>query len=849
MDKSGSAVGGGRGVTLLILALAVVGGFTALGHQMLWTRRMIDILGGTAESSSRVLGCFFLGLALGAAAAAWLAPKVKRPWRFLALWEGLILTSVIPFLFIPEVMESVWRALGSDAALGFPGAFVKTTASIAGVFPPAFLMGWFLPLAAKALFPVPDAFQRKVLWLYGVNTLGGVAGLGFLSLWGLSMMGVGGSFITLCVLHLLALAGFLLLDRWRAVVPALFAGRPSGDVAKPDGGTARVERVPAPEPDAAATVLPSEKVLLGLSFFSGFAILSFEVLSLEIMMLVAPLSFHAPAVILIGVILLLGVSALAAIPLRRNPGWLPYFFLLAAVATVLSSPLFLYLSRAMGGLPPAESFGVFWWKMLFLSLLSFGPALFFAGFVFPFLSVAWGRHEAKVGRSFQGHRWGWLLAANGVGGFLGAEIGYRVIMPVAGLHGGIGWIAGAYGLTGALMLISGAWSTRRTPVFALGGTVAVLVLWAGMTLLPQLPTMNPFLGLRVLWERSGPDGTVAVVANERIGRGILVSNQYFLGTISARSEQERQGHLPLLLHPSPRKVGFLGVATGMTPAAATRQTAPEEIVAFEISQSVLEASRNFFSEENGALHRNPRVSLLGEDARLGIVASEDRFDIVIGDLFLPWGPGEARLYSREHFRAVRRSLRSGGVFAQWLPLFQLREEHLASIVGTFREVFPETRFFIGGWQTSHPMLAVVGWKDGELSWDAVEARIREERENLKDPVLRHLSGVRLLHLGKNLSYSEAPRNTLNNLYLEMKASRERVVDTLESPYLSGSELLRWLDRQAGIEPSFENVRDLVQWEYENPGTFPGGESGKGRIPPEILEDDEGDWKPRLFHDP
>src|SRR5687767_4822201 len=76
-------------------------GLAALGHQILWTRRMIDLLGASTESTVRVFVCFFLGLALGSACAATLIPRIKRPWRFLAGVEAGVALTCIPLIFLP----------------------------------------------------------------------------------------------------------------------------------------------------------------------------------------------------------------------------------------------------------------------------------------------------------------------------------------------------------------------------------------------------------------------------------------------------------------------------------------------------------------------------------------------------------------------------------------------------------------------------------------------------------------------------------------------------------------------------------------------------------------------------
>ena len=48
------------------MVLVLLSGCAALAHELLWTRRMVVLLGASAASSTRGFGCFFLGLAVGA---------------------------------------------------------------------------------------------------------------------------------------------------------------------------------------------------------------------------------------------------------------------------------------------------------------------------------------------------------------------------------------------------------------------------------------------------------------------------------------------------------------------------------------------------------------------------------------------------------------------------------------------------------------------------------------------------------------------------------------------------------------------------------------------------------------
>jgi spermidine synthase len=88
--------------------------------------------------------------------------------------------------------------------------------------------------------------------------------------------------------------------------------------------------------------------------------------------------------------------------------------------------------------------------------------------------------------------------------------------------------------------------------------------------------------------------------------------------------------------------------------------------------------------------------------------TETRYDVIVADLFHPARDGAGALYTREHFQAVRQRLAGGGLFCQWLPLFQLDEPMLKVIVRTFLEVFPHTRGYLLRLNVDTPVLGLVG---------------------------------------------------------------------------------------------------------------------------------------------
>jgi spermidine synthase len=61
---------------------------------------------------------------------------------------------------------------------------------------------------------------------------------------------------------------------------------------------------------------------------------------------------------------------------------------------------------------------------------------------------------------------------------------------------------------------------------------------------------------------------------------------------------------------------------------------------------VVAAARDEFRAANGDVARDPRVRILVQDARAALQALPGRFDVIVGDLVVPWRRGESAKCSR-----------------------------------------------------------------------------------------------------------------------------------------------------------------------------------------------------------
>ena len=98
---------------LIIVILPLLSGAAALSHELLWTRRLVDLLGATDWVIGRVLGLFFLGISLGGYLANRLQWTDRSVLKRLAITEFAIAILALPAAFLPTWTDWIWPLLGT----------------------------------------------------------------------------------------------------------------------------------------------------------------------------------------------------------------------------------------------------------------------------------------------------------------------------------------------------------------------------------------------------------------------------------------------------------------------------------------------------------------------------------------------------------------------------------------------------------------------------------------------------------------------------------------------------------------------------------------------------------------
>jgi spermidine synthase len=298
---------------------------------------------------------------------------------------------------------------------------------------------------------------------------------------------------------------------------------------------------------------------------------------------------------------------------------------------------------------------------------------------------------------------GLVFSINTAGGIFGAFAAGFFIIPAMGLEMSSILATVSYLLIGfVFLMVSGRRVAHGAAVAAL--TAAIFVFgWLSYGE-PNLNVSVYYNGVRkqtysdyarikkmtnIVYSRQGLYGLVAVEQDNVLKRMSLWTNGK-VDASTAKNDMQNQeflAHLPLLLHQDPKKVLNIGFGSGVTAGAVTTHLDVEVIDCVELDPLVVEAAGKFFMPFNNAVLKDPRVRVHYEDGRHFLDTSRESYDIIISEPSNIWISGVSQLFTREFYGIADEHLNEGGIFAQWLPAYDLTKEDVRLIMKTLKERF------------------------------------------------------------------------------------------------------------------------------------------------------------------
>ena len=730
------------------------------------------------------------GLAVGSFAAARLPLLQRAPLRVYGVLEGFIgLYSLMTPGMAPWIEQIYAGAYPSVAGVFLTSVLLKAALTALFLLLPSIAMGATLPVLIRT-FPSDERQERAGL-LYGLNTAGAVAGT--------------------------ILAGYFLLPQFGISRTIYIAAAINAVIFFLAISLSREE-----SPQPTSLTRPNRfKALYLLPFFTGFAMLSYEILWVRALSMFFGSSVYAFSAILAA--FLLGIAAGSSYYSKRIPAETdPYqFFSLIQFRMSLSAVFFVGIFMGI----PAALIWLFEKFYFSFPLFQVGQFLLigFAVFYTTFLSGAAfpaSLHFFRSDREEMPAHVAYVYGYNTIGSILGSLCASFLLIPWLGVERSIRLIILLNLILGIICFRKSRPATQDKRVLLIGGVALAflifLPLWnksiynSGFYAFAYkyVPTSNPKpatssstssskpafaaasmlpsekreVELDLIYYGEGLTATVAVVEHEDGIRSLLINGKPEASN-AATGDMRTQlllGHLPVLLRGGVDDALVVGLGSGVT-AGAVWTHHPKRIDCVEIEKKVQQAA-HYYDTENLNILSRPNFRLILDDGRNVVQHTTDKYDVITSEPSNLWMSGVANLFTQEFFQAARNKLRPNGVMCQWIHLYQISWQDVTVFLKTFQSVFPYLSIWVDGSDmlvigSGQKLPVLASTIDSEMSKPDVSKSMSRSNLTTSNILQRYLSDERVVKILRK----DLPLNTDDHPILEFSAPK--------SMFLNHSELI------------------------------------------------------------
>jgi spermidine synthase len=249
--------------------------------------------------------------------------------------------------------------------------------------------------------------------------------------------------------------------------------------------------------------------------------------------------------------------------------------------------------------------------------------------------------------------------------------------------------------------------------------------------------------VHILFHKEGKTSTVTVI-REWFDRWLRVDGKTDASTSGTDMQtQVLLGQTPMFFAPYAKDACVIGYGSGVT-ANAVLTHPVEHLDIIEIERQVIEASP-FFEDVNHRPLSDPRHHLIVDDARTALTYRPQEYDVVISEPSNPWMAGVNNLFTAEFYRLVRKRLKPGGVFCQWVQSYELSDETMKTLMDTVASSFPYVHLFASHMSADTFILA----SEKPLRLDPIAAQLFPDRIQVREDLARvgitHLSDLAILY--------------------------------------------------------------------------------------------------------
>lgn len=642
-------------------------GFAALLYQTAWMRQLSVVFGTSELAVATILAAYMAGLALGAAIAARVMHRIRRPILVYGLLEATVAISAIAVPFLLQLAGVLYAAIFGGLphppdASGMGQSLFYLVVTFVVLAVPTACMGATLPMVTRYAVHKDEDVGPRVGLLYSINTAGAIAGTLAAAFLLLPALGLWGTIFVGAAINLIVF-----------IVAALLAKSVDTEISKTSAQSSKFGWRP-------------ESWILPLMLISGFATFAYEVLWTRLLSHIIGGSVVAFATMLASFLSGIAIGSAVASRFSKTRATAQIGFVVSELGIAVTC-IAIYLTMDQFVPPTAGLLG-----NVSIAIALLLPATLFIGATFPFAVriLCADESEAAVASAR-------VYAWNTLGAIIGAMVAGYLLIPLLRYEGAIKVVVA---INAGLAIVAALAVPPRRVSYAIASTAVFVILLVGFSPSPPeaLLRVSPLNDLRsgdIRYYDVGRSATVLIL--ERDGYFYLRTNGLseaaidLKGAPPSKHTQRLLAALPVLARPNAESMLIIGFGGGVV--AEDLPTTLTQIDIIELEPKVLAANRSVSAERNIDPLQDPRIKLIINDARNALRLTDKRYDAIVSQPSHPWTAGASHLYTREFMRLAKSRLNSDGVFLQWMNTQFVSESLLKSLVATLLDVFPHVRAY------------------------------------------------------------------------------------------------------------------------------------------------------------
>jgi predicted membrane-bound spermidine synthase len=672
-------------MNFLVYFLFALSGFAGLIYEGSWARYLKLFLGHSSYGQVLTLCIYMGGLAIGSFVAGKMVVHTKRPLLGYGIVELAIGIGGVAYHPLYNWLTGIFYDSEYTASLTSRGAEIaKVILATGSTLPIAIAVGMTFPFIAAGLMRKSGA-EVSLPMLYFTNSLG--SAIGILATSYLLIPEIG-NHATLCVaasINFLLAAVFSFIGVTTSPVPPKDAAPE-----KPDEDYVAEHKL----------AMPPKDTWFWIAAITGLTSFVYEIVWIRLLSLLLGSSSHSFDQMLSAFILGLALGSAVSGKLLKKDSLvvlsmaqiLMAFFALCTL--YFHQPFWGMMNEANQIFNPTSDGYVCWSLFKYaLSLLWMVPTSFFAGMTLPLITLILTRafkSEAPIGKVY-----GW----NTLGSIVGSAGGGLLLLPLLQLKGALVTAAVLDFAIGFLLLVIYRKRFRYSVMFYI--MVCVMIMPAIFVKFdPSLITSGVFRSYKNMHPNEKIqviDGKTATISfHESPVHYYVKTNGKADASMSKNREapissdeltQAATAFMPMAVKTEPYDAAMVGFGSGMGAHYLLADPLLKDFDCVEIEQAMMDLAKGFYPW-NYRGYDDPRIHIFIDDATTFFHTNRRKYDMIISVPSNPWVSGVAGLFAHEFYAKMRRYMRPGALWVQWIQTYEFNDLMFLNILKALDTVFP-----------------------------------------------------------------------------------------------------------------------------------------------------------------